>query len=125
MSSVDEVWEDLFQRYGDALRVVTRFQAGTFETRMRPDVRDLYTEYEDRRVVDEVVLNQLLSERIEREFKCGTLTGTVHILDDILIAVQASPDTRKSGYLATFDRGDGMDVGDLDDCFEYLRTQAA
>lgn len=124
MLPVDEAWEHLVTQYGDALRAVTVFRSGTFETRMRDDVRALYTDREDQRVVDEITLGQLLSERLEDEFKCGRLTGTVHIFDEALVVVQADPDSRKSGYLVTFDRDRGVTLADLEGCFEYLRTEA-
>lgn len=124
MLAVEQAWTDLFERFGDSLRAVTRFGPGGFETRMREDVRENYTDYEDQRVVDEVILDQLLSERIEKEFKCGRLTGTVHILDEAWIVVQSAPDSRKAGYLATFDRGTDVTMGDLEDCFDYFRTRA-
>ena len=124
MLPVDDAWNHLVTQYGDALRAVTTFRSGTFETRMRSDVRARYTDREDQRVVDEIVLGQLLSERLEDEFKCGRLTGTVHVFDEALVVVQADPDSRKSGYLVTFDRDGGVTMADLEDCFEYLRTDA-
>jgi len=124
MLPVDDAWDHLFTQYGDALRAVTKFRSGTFETRMRADVRARYTDREDQRVVDEIVLGQLLSERLEDEFKCGRLTGTVHVFDEALVVVQADPDSRKSGYLVTFDRDGDVTMADLEDCFEYLRTAA-
>jgi hypothetical protein len=124
MISVDRAWDDLFERFGDSLRAVTRFGPDGFETRMRPDVRAAYTDYEDQRVVDEVILDQLLSERIEEEFKCGHLTGTVHILEGAWVAVQTGTESRKSGYLATLDRDSDVALGDLEDCFDYFRSRA-
>lgn len=124
MYSVDRAWEDLSERFGESLRAVTRFGPEGFETRMRADVRANYTDYEDQRVVDEVILDQLLSKRIEEEFKCGRLTGTVHIMDEAWLAVQTTPESRKSGYLVTLDRDSAVSMGDLEDCFDYLRTQA-
>jgi len=124
MLPVDDAWNHLVTQYGDALRAVTKFRSGTFETRMRADVRARYTDREDQRVVDEIVLGQLLSERLEDEFKCGRLTGTVHVFDEALVVVQADPDSRKSGYLVTFDRDGDVTMADLEDCFEYLRTAA-
>jgi hypothetical protein len=122
--TVDEAWEHLVEHYGDALRAVTRFRNGQFETRMREDVRSLYTDREDQRVVDEITLGQLLSERLETEFKCGRLTGTLHVFDEVFVVVQADPDSRKSGYLATIDRTGDVTMADLEDCFEYFRTVA-
>lgn len=122
MIPVDDAWDHLVTQYGDALRAVTAFRSGTFETRMRDDIRDLYTDREDRRVVNEITLGQLLSERLEDEFKCGHLTGTVHIFDEALVAVQTDPNFRKSGYLVTVDKD--VTLADLDGCFEYLRTEA-
>jgi hypothetical protein len=122
--TVDEAWEHLVEHYGSALRAVTRFRNGQFETRMREDVRSLYTDREDQRVVDEITLGQLLSERLETEFKCGRLTGTLHLFDEAFVVVQADPDSRKSGYLATIDRTGDVTMADLEDCFEYFRTVA-
>ncbi|WP_251344520.1 hypothetical protein [Haloplanus halophilus] len=122
MSRVDEVWDHLVSQYGDALRAVTKFRNGEFETRMRDDVRNLYTDREDQRVVDEITLGQLHSQRLENEFKCGQLTGTVHIFGEAFVAVQTDPTARKTGYLVTFDRRGDVTIADLDDCFEYLRT---
>ena len=124
MVSADEAWEHLVAHYGDALRAVTRFRNGHFERRMREDVRSLYTDREDQRVVDEITLGQLLSERLETEFKCGRLTGTLHVFDEVFVVVQADPDSRKSGYLATIDRTGDVTMADLEDCFEYFRTVA-
>ena len=122
--TVDEVWEHLVEHYGSALRAVTRCRNGQFESRMRDDVRSLYTDREDQRVVDEITLGQLLSERLETEFKCGRLTGTLHFFDEAFVVVQADPDSRKSGYLATIDRNSDVTMADLEDCFEYFRTTA-
>ncbi|RCU48338.1 hypothetical protein DU504_14115 [Haloplanus salinus] len=68
MVPVDEAWEYLIAQYGDALRAVTRLRNGRFERRMREDVQSLYTDREGQRVVDEITLGQLLSERLESEF---------------------------------------------------------
>jgi hypothetical protein len=68
MVPVDEAWEYLIAQYGDAVRAVTRFRNGRFERRMREDVQSLYTDREGQRVVDEITLGQLLSERLESEF---------------------------------------------------------
>lgn len=124
MISADEAWGDLLDRFGGSLRSVTRFGPPGFETRMREDVRAQYTDYEDHRVVGEVILDRLPSERIEEEFKRGRLTGTVHIMDEAWVAVQTDPDDRKSGYLVTLDRGTDVTMGDSEDCFEYLRIRA-
>ncbi|WP_049936621.1 hypothetical protein [Haloplanus natans] len=124
MIPVDEDRTHPVTQYGDALRAVTRFRSGTFETRMREDVRTRYTDLWDQRVVDEIVLEQLRSERLEDGFKCGRLTGTVHVFDEALVVVQADSASRKSGYLVTFDRDNGVTMADLEDCFEYLRTAA-
>jgi len=124
MMSVDEAWEHLAAQFGDELRAVTKFRHGKFETRMRDDVRGLYTDREDQRVVDEITLGLLLSQRLENEFKCGHLTGTVHVFDEAFVGVQADPDARKTGYLITVDRGGDVTMGDLEDGFEYLRAEA-
>jgi hypothetical protein len=123
MTAVDDVWEGLSEAIGDHLRAVTRFRATEFETRMRDDVRRNYTEREDQRVVDQVVLDQLLSKELEQEFKCGDLTGTVHIFQEAWILVQAHPEFRKRGYIVSIDRTDDLSMADLEACFELVRRR--
>jgi hypothetical protein len=123
MIDVDEVWREISETTGTALRAVTWYDQDGFETRMRDDVRSKYSNREDQRVVDQVVLNQLLSKDIENAFKCGPLTGTVHIFEDAWILVQADPEFRKQGLIVSIDRDDSMTMADLDASFSYVRER--
>ncbi|WP_248897154.1 hypothetical protein [Haloplanus halobius] len=124
MTPVGTVWDELFGQVGDPLRAVTQFRNAKFETRMRDDVRAQYTRAEDRTLVDRIIIDRLLSKPLEEEFKCGALTGSVHIFEDAQVLVQAHPKRPKTGYLVSIDRTENVRLGDLECCFEYLRTEA-
>jgi hypothetical protein len=52
---VDDLWAALHESLGEDLRVVTRYEGATFETRMPADVRDEYDPTQDQAIVDDLV----------------------------------------------------------------------
>lgn len=122
---VDTVWDAVVGRVGDDLRVVTRYEAGDFETRMREDVRAAYTTSEDRVVVDETIIDQLSRPRTERAFRAGVLRAVVRVFDDAWILSWPSPTDPKAGVIVSIQRDGAATMGDVEWCLDYLDEEIA
>ncbi|MFB6205890.1 MAG: hypothetical protein ABEJ05_05105 [Haloglomus sp.] len=117
---VDDVWKRVQARVGDDLRVVTRYEATDFETRMRDDVRDQYTTTEDHAIVTDTILKQLGSIETESAFKAGELHALIRVFDDAYVLSWGDKRPRKSGFIISVDRTDRKRIRDLDWCIEML-----
>lgn len=125
-SLVTKVWEDVSDRVGDDLRVVTRYESTDFETRMRDDVREQYTAAEDRVVVDDTILTQLVVDDTGQSFETGELHGIVRIFDDAWVLAWSDRRARKSGFIVSIQRdGATASMDDVDWCVRYLEDEVA
>lgn len=123
-SLVDRVWADVGDRVGDDLRVVTRFDGSDFETRMREDIREQYTESEDRRVVDDTILKHLSLSDTESRFKTGEVHGLVRVFEEAWILSWGDETGAKAGLIVSMDRdGDEATMDDVDWCVDYLNEE--
>jgi hypothetical protein len=121
---VDLVWTALHERFGEDLRVVTRYESREFETRMREDVRARYTAEEDRRIVDDVIVRQLGLFDTERRFDAGRLDATVHVFEQAWVIAWPHDLPSKSGFVVSIQRdGDVASVEDTEWCLDYLETE--
>lgn len=115
------VWDEMYGRVGEDLRVVTRYEAGDFETVMRDDVRRQYTEGEDQRIVDEAIVDQLSLRREEGAFKTGGLRAIVRAFDDAWVMSWPDPLDGKSGIIVSIQRdGDVATMDDVEYCIRFL-----
>lgn len=118
---VAEIWDDLAQRVGADLRVVTRYHATDFETKMREDVRQRYTEREDQHVVSSTIVNQLSHSEMQDTFKVGNLEGLLRIFEEACVLSWADPINEKSGIIVSVERD--ADLADVEWVIEYLNEE--
>lgn len=119
---VDRVWAEVSERVGDDLRVVTRYDGGRFDTRMRDDVRRLYTAAEDQRVVDDTVVDQLRVRDVAERFRAGPLRAHVLVFEEAWIL--AWPSGSKSGVIVSLQRDGGTaTAADVEWCIDYLAAE--
>lgn len=113
-----DVWEELAERYGSDLRVVIRYHPSEFETHMREDIRERYTERELRAIVDDAIVEQLRLDRTESAIKTGDLHGVVRIYDSAWVLFWPDALHTKSGFIVSVQRdrpSNGMDcIGGID-----------
>lgn len=123
---VTKIWEDVSERVGDDLRVVTWYDAGTFETRMRDDIRAMYTADEDRAIVDDTIIKQLGFRDTKNAFKSGELDGVVRIFDEAWVLSWIHDRSTKSGVIVSIQRnGETASMDDLEWCVRYLDAEIA
>lgn len=104
MSLGADVWNDLRERYGADLRVVIRYHPAEFETHMRDDIREQYTETELQSIVDDAIVDQLNLERTASSIKTGELHGVVRIFDSAWVLVWPDDLSAKSGFIVSLQR---------------------
>lgn len=122
--SIDDIWMDINDEVGEDLRGVVRYEASTFETRLRDDVREQYTAVEECMLVDDTIVKQLGLRDTERKFKTGSLNAFVHVFDDAYIL--SCPDTlpKKSGFIVLIERDESTTTMDnLEWCIQYLESE--
>jgi hypothetical protein len=125
-SLVTRIWDDVTERVGDDLRVVTRYGPQEFETRMRDDVRAAYTDDEDREIVDDTIVKQLGLDDTETAFRTGRLHGVVRVFDDAWVLSWTDDLPKKSGVIVSIQRdGAAATMDDLDWCVRYLDDEIA
>jgi hypothetical protein len=124
-TAVDTVWEAVYDRIGDDLRVVTRYDATDYETRMRDDIREKYTTDEDRQVVDDTIIKQLGLTESETAFNTGTVQAFIRVFDEAYILSWSDTLPKKSGFIVSIDRhGSTATMDDLEWCIQYLDGEA-
>lgn len=85
MCIVDALWGLLKEEFHQNLRVVTYYDETEFETKMRSDLRNAYSEEEDKRIVEEVSLNGLHVPYLEDMFKTGELDSSIYVFDEAYV----------------------------------------
>ena len=125
-SLVTRIWDDVTERVGDDLRVVTRYGPQEFETRMRDDVRAEYTDDENQRVVDDTIITQLGLRDTKAAFNRRRLHGVVRVFDDAWVLSWTDDIPKKSGVLVSIQRdGTTATMDDVDWCVRYLDDEIA
>lgn len=125
-SVVSTVWTAVSDRVGDDLRVVTHYEATDFETRMRPDVRERYTEAEDRSVVDDTIITQLAAGDAETPFETGAFYALIRVYEEAWIVSWTAELPAKSGVIVSIQRdGETATLADVEWCLEYLESEVA
>lgn len=120
-SPVRAVWDEVHDRVGDDLRVVTRFEPRGFETRMRDDVREAYTEAEDQAIVDDTILDQMRLSDFQEEVKAGDLHAVIRVFDDAWILAWPDDVRARSGFIVSLERGgERASPDDVEWVIEYL-----
>ncbi|MFB6165095.1 MAG: hypothetical protein ABEJ31_08040 [Haloarculaceae archaeon] len=125
MSLGQSVWDDLHERYGADLRVVIRYDPTQFDTYLREDVRDSYTDEELRTIVDDVIVEQLSLTRKERDLKTGRLHSVVRIYDDAWVVIWPDEIDAKSGFIVAVQRDGDAGVGCVEAITDYLESEVA
>lgn len=125
-SLLERIWNDVFDRVGEDLRVVTRYTGRDFETKMRDDVRAQYTTDEDQVVVDDTIIQQLSLSDTDNAFKTGQLNGLVRVFDEAWVLSWPDYLSGKSGVIISIQRnGTNATMDDIDWCIEYLEREIA
>ncbi|WP_394295413.1 hypothetical protein [Halogeometricum pallidum] len=125
-SLVDTVWDDISDRVGDDLRVVTEYRATEHEARMREDMSELYDPGESQSIVDDTIVHQLSGRTTEGAFKAGQLRAFIRVFDDSWVLAWTKSLREKSGFIVSIDRdGETASMDDLEWCIDYLDTEIA
>ncbi len=125
-SLVDEVWDAVSARVGDDLRTVVRYEATSFEVRMREDLRDEYSAADDQAVVDTTIIHQLSLAEAENEVRTDPLRGLIRVFDDTWMLSRPDSFTAKSGFIVSIQRdGETSSMADVEWCIEYLDEEIA
>lgn len=100
---------------------MTRYETRAFETRMREDVRERYTDDEDRAIVDDVIVRQLGLLDTERRFDAGRLEATVDEFERAWVIAWPDGLPSKSGFIVSVQRDrDVAIVEDVEATVHYL-----
>lgn len=123
--SVESVWDDLASMQGDDLRAVARYDRTSYETKLRADIRDQYSEHADRSIVDDAILNQMILKDNRPGLKAGELESVVRVYEDIWFIVWPDGTSRKSGFIVSIQRGGQATMADVASVLEYLEEEVA
>ncbi|RQH01281.1 hypothetical protein [Natrarchaeobius oligotrophus] len=120
-SQARTIWDTIYERVGEDLRAVIRYEPTNSESVMRDDVRSQYEPDGTRAIVDQTIVSQLNDRRQESAFDVGRLNAVVRVFEDAWIVSCPETVARKSGVLVSIDRnGDAASVTDLEWCIRYL-----
>jgi hypothetical protein len=123
MPDARSVWDSLEDRFGESPRAVVRYDGFDYDTITRPDVRERYSDEEAIRLVNDVVVNQLILSDSEELFEAGRYRAFVRVFDDAWIITKPDDAAAKTGYVVSPDRsqdGSSVEIGDCVDYFEEL-----
>ncbi|QIB75874.1 hypothetical protein GL213_02740 [Halogeometricum borinquense] len=120
-SLVVRVWGDVTERVGDDLRAVTQYEATSFATRMREDLRDVYDADDNQTIVDDTIVTLLSGRDSERTLETGEFRAFVRVFDDAWILTWVDGLPKKSGFLISIERdGETATMNDVEWCIQYL-----
>lgn len=123
---VQEVWDAMYERVGEDLRGVTRYEPTDFTTKMREDVREQYSPGEDQAIVDQTIVNQIGFKELEQRHKIGRLRAAILTFDESWLIVWPDGIPSKSGFIVSIQRtGDVATIADVDYCIEFLNDRFA
>lgn len=121
--SVERIWDDLTEKVGDDLRGVTRYEGRDLETKLREDVREQYSRSEDRKLVDNLIIDQLRFEETEAAFKTGHRRGIVRIFEKAWFLSWSDSTEGKSGFIISIQRNSTASMDVIEWCLQYLNTE--
>jgi hypothetical protein len=123
---VDVMWEDVSERVGNDLRGIIRYQALDYEARVRDDVKRLYSEADERNVVDDTIITQLRYPSVESSYRAGTLLAQMRVFEVAWILSWADESSTKSGVIVSIQRnGECATFEDVEWCIQYLDETVA
>jgi hypothetical protein len=117
---VDTVWDDLYDRLGDDLRTVVRYEASTSESKFRPDVREQYERAEREQIRNDTIVQQLGLAEQGSVFKTGELESLVRVFEDAWVLTWRDPSNVKAGFLVSIQRDRDATMNDVDETIRYL-----
>ncbi|MFB6220527.1 MAG: hypothetical protein ABEH90_03725 [Halolamina sp.] len=118
---IDRIWDAFHERLGDDLRGVDLYSGERLESRLRDDVRQLYSPAEDREAADDTIVKQLGLARTESAFKVGELRSLIRVFDEAYVLSWTHELEEKSGVMVSVERpGETVTLADLEWCLEYL-----
>ncbi|MFP8951912.1 hypothetical protein ACLI4Z_02900 [Natrialbaceae archaeon A-arb3/5] len=123
-SQARAVWNAVYDRIEDDLRVVIRYGPKDATSVMRDDVRATYSSTESQAVVDQTIVSQLSYSRHEETFKAGELDAVVRVFENAWIVAYPDAPDRKSGVLVSIERdSDRASMSDVEWCIRYLEDE--
>lgn len=99
--SVNALWDRLHGEVGEDLRGVIRYDTTDKELVLRDNVREVYSDTEDRKVVNDAIINRLSSGGTQSTFKSGNFRGNVEIFDEAWVIQYPDYVPGKSGYIVS------------------------
>ena len=125
-SLVTEIWEDISERVGDDLRTVVRYEATSFEVRMRDDLRAKYSTDDDQAVVDTTIINQLSLAEADSGVRTEPLCALIRVFGDTWMLSRPDSPGAKSGVIVSIQRdSETTSLADVEWCIEYLDDEVA
>ncbi|MFB6084889.1 MAG: hypothetical protein ABEJ94_11670 [Halorientalis sp.] len=125
MTLSDRVWNELADRYGEALRAVIRYHPTDFEARMRADLRSRYSDDDIQSFVDEAIVNYLNLGQQSESADPGEFHGTVRIFEDVWVFSRPDEPDAKAGFLITLDRDGSVGIEAATEIEAFLAEEVA
>lgn len=124
-TDVDGLYDLLEDIVGSALRGVVQYNGAEFEYRMRPDVRDAYTDAEIQEFVDDTIVHQLSTRDGEKAFKLGGIEGVVRVFERSWVVRVPVGQTSKQGCLISIERDRAVTMSAVEECLEVVADNAS
>ncbi|MFB6165821.1 MAG: hypothetical protein ABEJ31_11740 [Haloarculaceae archaeon] len=106
MSIARQVWDSLESEFGSALRIVIRYHPSEFESIGRSDVEAEYSPQEIQSVVDEVIIDQLSTDKLRTYLNLGDLNSSVRSFERAWVLLYPDELDHKSGFVVSIQRDD-------------------
>jgi hypothetical protein len=119
---VETVWNALHDRFGDDLRVVTRYDGLEYESIMRDDVRDLYPDEQERDYISNTIISQLHLEDADEAAESGPAEGFVRIFGHAWVLTCPDSLDRKSGFIVSLQRDGDLSMDAVEGCLTYFES---
>jgi hypothetical protein len=119
---VETVWNALHDRFGDDLRVVTRYDGLEYESIMRDDVRDLYPDEQERDYISNTIISQLHLEDADEAAESGPAEGFVRIFGHAWVLTCPDSLDRKSGFIVSLQRDGDLSMDAVEECLTYFES---
>lgn len=116
------VWDALSDRFGDALRAVVRYDGFDYDAVTRSDVRERYDDDDALKLVNDVVVNQLILADSADFFRAGRYRAFVRMFDDAWVITRPDDPATKSGFVVSVERGEGESTVDVEQCIQQVEA---
>lgn len=114
------VWDSIEDRFGETPRAVIRYDGLDYDAITRPDVRERYSDEDAIRLVNDVVVNQLILSDSEELYETGRYRASIRVFDEAWIITKPDDAAAKTGYVVSLDRSEYDSPVDIGDCVQYV-----